>query len=323
MYCLTFIFVIKPLVYLKYIEFAATQINVQIFLCLFSGIHGIGAVTALEIIASFGPKDSRNTPEESMSAAVQNILFTLQTFRNWWQTFKTTASPPGNSARLALQKKLKNIEMHEGFPNVSVVEAYLSPKVDENKEPLSWGYPDVESLREFARKTFGWTANKTDDILMPVMKKLNEKRTQQSIRNYFNVKSALSLRQIKVSKRVQNAIDKMTGNLDSEETVEKTAKPKRSRQTSKVVAKRKKSAEIPQIVESDTAANISLTVEASCSSNITGCPARKPTKRTHIPSTKEVIPQREKTLEQLEANKKLAAEILKKSSKDVKRKRKT
>lgn len=112
---------------------------------------------------------------------------------------------------MALQKKLKNIELNEGFPNTAVIEAYLTPKVDDNREAFTWGYPDVESLREFAKKTFGWTRTKTDEILKPVLKKLNEKRTQQSIRNYFNVKSALTLRQIKVSKRVKNAIDKMTG----------------------------------------------------------------------------------------------------------------
>ncbi|XP_013116867.2 DNA excision repair protein ERCC-5 homolog isoform X1 [Stomoxys calcitrans] len=290
-----------------------------------TGIHGIGAVTAMEILASFAPKDIPNAVDGSTILKTQYILSTLQKFRTWWQSFKNSAAPPGTSARLALQKKLKNIEVHEGFPNVAVVEAYLTPKVDENKEPLSWGYPDVESLREFAKKTFGWTTNKTDDILMPVMKKLNEKRTQQSIRNYFNVKSALNLRQLKVSKRVQNAIDKMTGKVDSsDDASEKPTRPKRSRQTSKVAAKRKKEAEDgqQQTVNECNGDAVSLTIDADFSSGMARGPLKKPTKRPNIPNTKQVIPQREKTLEQMEANRKMAAEILKNSAKETKKKRK-
>lgn len=45
-------------------------------------------------------------------------------------------------------------------------------------------------------------------------------------------------------------------------------------------------------------------------------------KRVNIPETKQTIPQREKDLAQMEANKKLAAEILKNTAKASKKKRK-
>ncbi|XP_073824200.1 rad2 superfamily protein mus201 [Musca autumnalis] len=283
-----------------------------------TGIHGIGAVTALEILASFASKDKYDSSADSSSrlSAAQNILSTLQKFRSWWQSVKTSAAPPGSSTRAALQKKLKNIDIHEGFPNIAVVEAYLSPKVDENKEPLSWGYPDVESLREFARKTFGWTTNKTNDILMPVMKKLDEKLTQQSIRNYFNVKSTPNVRQLKVSKRIQNAINKMTGVDDSDNTPEKPSKPKRPRQSNKTGTKRKAAA------EENVANDVSLTVEPSTSTQVAKGPLKKTIQRPSISYSKEVIPQREKTLQQLEEKKRIAAEILKTSAKENKKKRK-
>ncbi|XP_065355434.1 DNA excision repair protein ERCC-5 homolog [Calliphora vicina] len=291
-----------------------------------TGIHGIGAVTALEILASFTPKDQANNPQDSTNTSMHNILATLQTFRNWWQTFKTAAAPPGSSARLALQKKLKNIELHEGFPNTAVVEAYLTPKVDENKDAFTWGHPDVESLREFTRKTFGWTASKTDDILMPVLKKLNEKRTQQSIRNYFNVKNALSLRQIKVSKRVQNAIEKMSGNVESDESSEKPTKAKRARKATAQGARKKKEVAVNNLeeqLELNLVNDISLAVEPSCSTQMARGPIKRACKRVNLPETKEIIPQREKDLAQMEANKKLAATILKTTAKQTKRKRKT
>lgn len=273
-------------------------------------------MTALEILASFAPKDAATHKTED-SNSLQTILETLQRFRNWWLSFKSAATPPGTSARLALQKKLKNIELNEGFPSIAVIEAYLTPKVDDNKEAFTWGYPDVESLKEFARKTFGWTTTKTDEVLKPVLKKLNEKRTQQSIRNYFNVKNALSLRQIKVSKRVKNAIDKMTGNIDSDDATEGAAtKPKRSRKSKKETAV-KTSADV------NTANSSSLTTEPTTSHNQKAKgPLTRAAKRINIPETKEIIPQREKDLAQMEANKKLAAQILKNTAKESKRKRK-
>jgi DNA excision repair protein ERCC-5 len=63
-----------------------------------------------------------------------------------------------------------------GFPSVVVADAYLHPKVDESKEPFTWGLPDLTSLRDFTRHKFGWTKTKTDEILLPVMKKLEERK---------------------------------------------------------------------------------------------------------------------------------------------------
>lgn len=91
-----------------------------------------------------------------------------------------------------------------------VVEAYLYPAVDESNEKFTWGRPEVESIREYAKKTFGWTQKRTDDIIMPVMKKLNEKVSQKSIRNYFKITSVDCRQDLKVSDRVKKALKKMS-----------------------------------------------------------------------------------------------------------------
>ncbi|XP_070068971.1 DNA excision repair protein ERCC-5 homolog [Drosophila takahashii] len=279
-----------------------------------TGIHGIGAVTALEILASFSGQEA-SVP----SACNQSVLQTLIKFRDWWQAHKNSNLPPGSSARLSLRKKLKNIELHEGFPNGAVVEAYLDPTIDDNRDAFSWGTPDVESIREFTRKSFGWTTSKTDDILMPVMKKINEKKIQGSIRNYFTAKSALRVQQPQVSKRVQLAIDKMSGKID--DTPEKPKKVTR--------AKRAKAAPVAgDNVEgepatsrpkrgkrkSPTESEVADAEQPSTSQFATS----KPEKCPRIPNTVEVIPQREKDLEQMRLNKAKAAEILKKSAKTKK-----
>lgn len=61
---------------------------------------------------------------------------------------------------------------------MAVADAYLHPEVDESKETFSWGSPDLTSLRDFTRQKFGWTKTKTDEILLPVMKKLEERKVK-------------------------------------------------------------------------------------------------------------------------------------------------
>ena len=43
-------------------------------------------------------------------------------------------------------------------------------------ETFSWQFPDLDSLREFTKKKFKWTKLKADEILLPVMKKLEERK---------------------------------------------------------------------------------------------------------------------------------------------------
>ncbi|KAH8355841.1 hypothetical protein KR200_001467 [Drosophila serrata] len=282
-----------------------------------TGIHGIGAVTALEILASFSGQEAAQTAE---GVSNQAVLQTLIKFRDWWQAHKSSNLPPGSSARLSLRKKLKNIELHEGFPNGAVVEAYLAPTIDDNRDAFSWGSPDVESIREFTRKSFGWTTSKTDDILNPVMKKINEKKIQGSIRNYFAAKSALRVQQPQVSKRVQSAIDKMSGKIDVE-TPEKPKKVTRARKTKTAPAVDDSAAgeETARPKRGKRKAATATEMESVDSEQpSTSHSVPKPEKCPRIPNTQEVIPQRERDLEEMRLKKAKAAEILKNSTKSKK-----
>uniref|UniRef100_A0A8D8A055 DNA repair protein complementing XP-G cells n=1 Tax=Culex pipiens TaxID=7175 RepID=A0A8D8A055_CULPI len=194
-----------------------------------TGISGIGAVTALEVLASFPP-----TPEkDGETTEMMSLLSGLRKFRDWWNHGRNNSI----GTRITLKSKLKNIEFTEGFPSSAIVEAYLYPTVDGNKDAFSWGYPDAESLRDFAKQKFGWPQTKTDDILLPVLKRLDERKSQSSIKNYFKVQSAVAHNQVKVSKRVQQAVDVMAG----KEVVEQVNSPKK-----KAVRKRKPKAEEPK-----------------------------------------------------------------------------
>lgn len=75
-------------------------------------MNGIGAVTAIEILANFPI-----TPiKEGETTENMSVLSSLRKFRDWWKTCKAALS----SGRSALRSKLKNVQLNEGFPNMNV-----------------------------------------------------------------------------------------------------------------------------------------------------------------------------------------------------------
>lgn len=195
------------------------------------GITGIGAVTALEILAAFPSTETGSGTDE-----YQSLVSSLRKFRDWFQNGKQ----PGPNGKTVLKSKLKNVELFEGFPNINVARAYLEPIVDTDTETFTWGLPDSESLVEFAKAKLGWTRLKTEEILAPVMKRLNEKK-QSTIKDYF--KSQVTKKffdNAKMSKRVQEAVGKMCGEKEPQEekmpkkTSKQKAPPKTTKTSSKV-----------------------------------------------------------------------------------------
>lgn len=304
------------------------------------GINGIGAVTALEILAAFPP-----TPESDEGTdQYQSLVSSLRKFRDWFQNGKES----GPSGRTVLKSKLKNVQLFEGFPSVNVAKAYLEPTVDTNAEKFSWGLPDTESLVEYAKSKLGWTRLKTEEIMAPVIKRLNEKK-QSTIKDYF--KSQVTKKffeKNKMSKRVQKAVGKMGGAEDEVEE-EKTKKTRKRKAPAKKGKEKKTTAEnkdddVVLILSDDDQNDVSppkkiqspVTDEPSTSKTSKGqkvIPAsrkRKPKevdpipstssenvsvkkRAPRIPETKQVIPQKEKDKEEQEKTKQKAIDIFKKS----------
>lgn len=131
---------------------------------------------------------------------------------------KGKSAGPGRSA---LKSKLKNVTFTENFPSLQVVEAYLDPTVETSREAFSWATPNATALIEFAREKFGWTKLKTEEILNPVLKKLQEATHQKTIKDYFKTKFTVNSGELekKMSKRVKTAITNM-GKDPSEVLVE-------------------------------------------------------------------------------------------------------
>lgn len=203
----------------------------------------------------------------------------------------------------------------------------------------------MESIREYTKKTFGWTKQRTDEIILPVMKRLDEKVSQQSIQNYFKIVDVTSRKDIKVSKRVRLALDKMSadpqsGDLkDESETVAPAeTKKKVKRKTAK------KSTEDKAVEGSIDVSTLQTADEAKVKTKDKPKPRRKrkavatksaddddimdvfdvPStssgigKKVALPDPNRPIPQREKDKEIMESNKLKAIELMKKLKKDKK-----
>lgn len=48
--------------------------------------------------------------------------------------------------------------------------AYLDPRVDDSKQAFTYGRPDIELLRTFCWEKFGWPRDKSEQLLLPVLK---------------------------------------------------------------------------------------------------------------------------------------------------------
>ncbi|XP_062910959.1 DNA excision repair protein ERCC-5 [Mobula hypostoma] len=135
------------------------------------GIPGVGYVTAMELLNEFlGPG-----------------LEPLYRIRDWWTEAQKNKKLRENPSDTTVKKKLRHLDIYSGFPNPAVAEAYLKPVVDESKESLSWGRPDLDEIREFCQNRFGWTRKKTDEVFLPVMKQLNAQQSQPRIDTFFRV----------------------------------------------------------------------------------------------------------------------------------------
>ncbi|KAK6527148.1 DNA repair protein rad2 [Arthrobotrys megalospora] len=164
------------------------------------GLVGVGPVTALEVLADFGGGDDA-----------------LHEFRAWWTKIQSGINVPGDEKsklRKSLKKLADKLFLSPSFPDDRVDMAYLNPEVDKDTTPFEWGVPDLHGLRNFLMATIGWTSDRTDEVLVPVIRDMNRKvaeGNQVNITNYFSGSTgagafAPRVREANKSKRMENAL---------------------------------------------------------------------------------------------------------------------
>ena len=135
------------------------------------GLPNVGPVTALEILSEFE---------------------TLEQFSEWWGTVqmgqKLSAEDSANPFRRKFRKHASKLFLPALFPDKRVDQAYLHPEVDSDPSPFQWGVPDLDALRSFLMATIGWSQDRTDEVLVPVIKDMNRREnegTQANITQFF------------------------------------------------------------------------------------------------------------------------------------------
>ncbi|KAF3286088.1 DNA repair protein rad2 [Orbilia oligospora] len=164
------------------------------------GLVGVGPVTALEVLANFGGGDDA-----------------LHDFKAWWTRIQSGFRDPADD-KSKLKKSLKKLEdklfLPPSFPDDQVDMAYLNPEVDKDSTPFEWGVPDLHGLRTFLMATIGWTSERTDEVLVPVIRDMNRKVAeghQVNLTNFFSGSTgagafAPRVREANKSKRMENAL---------------------------------------------------------------------------------------------------------------------
>ncbi|EGE06858.1 DNA-repair protein rad13 [Trichophyton equinum CBS 127.97] len=134
------------------------------------GIPGIGPVTALEILTEFSG---------------------LEEFRDWWsqvQLGNKIPDDPHARFRKKFKKNITKLFLPPGFPDKAVEKAYLEPEVDSDPSEFKWGVPDLDAVRQFLMATVGWSPERTDEVLVPVIRDANRREqegTQSNITGFF------------------------------------------------------------------------------------------------------------------------------------------
>ncbi|KAF9626310.1 hypothetical protein IFM89_032159 [Coptis chinensis] len=107
----------------------------------------------------------------------------------------------------------KNWHIPSSFPSEAVVSAYVSPQVDKSTDPFSWGKPDLLVLRKLCWEKFGWSNQKADELLVPVLKEYNKHETQLRLEAFYTFNERFA--KIR-SKRIKKAVKGITGKRSSD-----------------------------------------------------------------------------------------------------------
>ncbi|KAJ3373915.1 DNA repair protein rad2 [Allomyces arbusculus] len=167
-----------------------------------SGISGIGAVAAMEILAEFA--SDAVDPDGSTE---------LTRFAEWARAINQGQDPDGASDRPIsdVRQRLRRLAANvpgRNFPDPRVDAAYLHPTVDESREPFTWGEPDIDGLQTLFWDRVGWPPARVQSTVGPLIAVMNQRRhqTQTKLTSFLTITDARARTKPITSVRMQRAI---------------------------------------------------------------------------------------------------------------------
>lgn len=198
----------------------------------------------------------------------------------------------------------------------------MEPNIERSEEKFTWGELDITILRDYTKAKFGWSQNKLDEIIKPVLKRLLDRKNQKTVYDYFKRKLEFQSLEDQMSKRVKAAVQKMgpEGSLmkenDNTEIINDKQKTKRKRKTktkdsheagpSKITKHEDELKNIDQVVKSTVVNDSEKVFDVNVQKS---------------ERYQEIIPQREKDKQHLLENKLKAIELFRKTKIDRKTKK--
>ncbi|TKA57459.1 hypothetical protein B0A53_00688 [Rhodotorula sp. CCFEE 5036] len=165
------------------------------------GLPGVGVVAGRELLEEFPGDDG------------------LIKFRHWWDKVQKGIDTPEDT-NTTWKKRFKSghrqLVLDQGWPSAEVRQAYYRPVVDDSEERFSWGSLDLDGLRMYLHRSLGWGQAKSDEILLPLIKREQERKegklkSQAMVTDFFDYsageKQFMRKKQPKyASKRLQNVV---------------------------------------------------------------------------------------------------------------------
>ncbi|CAH9092387.1 unnamed protein product [Cuscuta epithymum] len=175
------------------------------------GVSGIGIVNAIEVLNAFPEKDGLRKFREWVESPDPTILGKVDVQAGCSSSNILQPVDDHQKIKQIFMNKHRNVSKNwhipSSFPSDAVVSAYDTPQVDKSKESFSWGKPDVSVLRKLCWEKFGWTIQKTNELITPVLKEYNKHETQLRLEAFY----AFNERFAKIrSTRIKKAVKGMT-----------------------------------------------------------------------------------------------------------------
>ncbi|CAI4221575.1 unnamed protein product [Auanema sp. JU1783] len=174
------------------------------------GFHGVGVVSAVELIAEFTKTSSFDSEKE------KNIMAVLCSVDEWLKFSEEEKRTDNTLLRKIRKIIMENNDLtHLQMSDKVIVKAYLHPSVDSSTEVFRWRGVDIDGVKQLLYERVGWDDDKFSKNALQSLEKWNafilrQTSYQRHITSYAcPLTQSADEQRISLSKRAITALDKL------------------------------------------------------------------------------------------------------------------